>query len=102
MRAAWLPVVAAILTFAVVAAEQHLSPIRFEDVAVSAALSFALQNSPTANKHMIETMVGGGLVSSMRTATGGLTFSLRTVRIFLRCVKAIPSIGTACTGTKET
>ena len=36
-----------------------LAPIRFRDVARSAGLDFALQNYPTPQKHMIETMPGG-------------------------------------------
>ncbi len=36
-----------------------LAPIRFRDVARSAGLDFVLQNNPTPQKHMIETMPGG-------------------------------------------
>jgi hypothetical protein len=35
------------------------STIRFEDIAVKAGLRFITQNSPTANKNQIETMVAG-------------------------------------------
>jgi hypothetical protein len=35
------------------------SPIRFRDVAQSAGLKFVLENNPTPQKHMIETMAGG-------------------------------------------
>lgn len=34
-------------------------PIRFREVAAQAGLSFTLENSPTAQKHLIETMPGG-------------------------------------------
>src|SRR5215510_4316560 len=36
-----------------------LAPIRFRNVAASAGLDFVLENSPTAEKHLIETMPGG-------------------------------------------
>src|SRR5437016_8242306 len=36
-----------------------LSPIRFREVARHAGLDFVLQNNPTPQKHMIETMPGG-------------------------------------------
>ncbi len=35
------------------------TPIRFEEQAASAGLSFVLENNPTPVKHMIETMAGG-------------------------------------------
>jgi hypothetical protein len=35
------------------------SPIRFVEQAASAQLDFKLENSPTENKHLIETMAGG-------------------------------------------
>ncbi|HXI38894.1 MAG TPA: CRTAC1 family protein [Bryobacteraceae bacterium] len=35
------------------------APIRFRNVAPSAGLDFVLENSPTAEKHLIETMPGG-------------------------------------------
>jgi hypothetical protein len=35
------------------------APIRFDDIAQSAGLDFVLQNSPTPEKHLIETMAGG-------------------------------------------
>ena len=44
---------------AVAAADPVLSPIRFEDVASQSGIDFVLHNSPTAQKHMIETMAGG-------------------------------------------
>ncbi len=34
-------------------------PIRFRDVAAQAGVAFVLENSPTAQKHLIETMPGG-------------------------------------------
>jgi hypothetical protein len=34
-------------------------PVRFDDVAAAAGLDFVLHNSPTPEKHMIETMAGG-------------------------------------------
>jgi hypothetical protein len=46
-------------TSAFLIAGQHSSPVRFQDVATNAGLNFVLQNSPTANKQMIETMAGG-------------------------------------------
>ena len=36
-----------------------LAPIRFRNVASAAGLNFVLENSPTAEKHLIETMPGG-------------------------------------------
>jgi len=36
-----------------------LDPIRFRNVAQSAGLNFAVENSPTPQKHLIETMTGG-------------------------------------------
>ena len=57
MSATSLQLVAA--SFAFLAAGQYTSPIRFQDVATSSGLNFTLQNSPTANKQMIETMAGG-------------------------------------------
>jgi len=36
-----------------------LPPPRFVDIAVSAGITFTLHNSPTAEKHQIETMAGG-------------------------------------------
>src|SRR3989442_6033669 len=36
-----------------------LVPIRFADVAAGAGLNFALENHPTRQKHLIETMPGG-------------------------------------------
>jgi enediyne biosynthesis protein E4 len=36
-----------------------LSPIRFRDVAESAGLRFVLENHPTPQKHLIESMAGG-------------------------------------------
>ncbi len=35
------------------------APIRFRDIAKSAAVDFILENNPTPQKHMIETMAGG-------------------------------------------
>jgi hypothetical protein len=42
-----------------VGVEIPASSIRFQDVAAGSGLNFVLQNSPTADKHMIETMAGG-------------------------------------------
>src|SRR5215469_9079324 len=36
-----------------------LDPIRFRNVAQSAGLNFTVENSPSAEKHLIETMTGG-------------------------------------------
>ena len=36
-----------------------LAPIRFRNVAASAGVDFVLENNPTAEKHLIETMPGG-------------------------------------------
>ncbi len=36
-----------------------LAPIRFEDVAKAAGVDFVVENSPTPEKHMVETMAGG-------------------------------------------
>jgi len=36
-----------------------LAPIRFRNVAASAGVDFVLENSPSAEKHLIETMPGG-------------------------------------------
>jgi hypothetical protein len=49
------------LTFLFVARDTPQSPahIRFEDIAGKAGLPFITQNSPTANKNQIETMVAG-------------------------------------------
>ena len=35
------------------------SPFRFENIAQAAGLRFVLENSPTPQKHMVETMAGG-------------------------------------------
>src|SRR5215831_14022722 len=40
-------------------AAPEVSPIRFRNVAKSAGLDFVLENSPTPQKHLIETMAGG-------------------------------------------
>src|ERR1700693_3346918 len=37
-----------------------LSPIRFRNVAESAGVRFVLENHPTSEKHLIESMAGGG------------------------------------------
>jgi hypothetical protein len=44
---------------AVAAQVQSASPIRFENVAPPSGESFILENSPTARKHLPETMAGG-------------------------------------------
>ncbi|HLK21428.1 MAG TPA: CRTAC1 family protein [Bryobacteraceae bacterium] len=38
---------------------ESVAPIRFEDVASKSGIDFVLHNSPTPEKHMIETMAGG-------------------------------------------
>jgi hypothetical protein len=43
----------------VAAFESPIPSFQFQDVAPGSGLSFVLQNSPTAQKHMIETMAGG-------------------------------------------
>lgn len=40
-------------------AATSLDPIRFRNVAQSAGLNFVVENSPTPEKHLIETMTGG-------------------------------------------
>lgn len=44
---------------AIPCAEPTPPPIRFREVAAQAGIAFTLENSPTARKHMIETMPGG-------------------------------------------
>jgi enediyne biosynthesis protein E4 len=44
---------------ALVSAAGVVSPIRFEEVAGPAGVHFVLENSPTPDKHLIETMPGG-------------------------------------------
>jgi len=46
-------------TFLVTGFESPEPSIRFQDAASGSGLNFVLQNSPTADKHMIETMAGG-------------------------------------------
>ncbi len=41
------------------AVDTQLPPIRFTEQASSSQLDFVLENNPTENKHMIETMAGG-------------------------------------------
>ena len=52
---AWVSLFLAI----VFAASPRAPAIRFRDVAAQAGIDFVLENSPTARKHMIETMPGG-------------------------------------------
>src|SRR5437773_172203 len=40
-------------------ARSTLSPVRFRDIAQSAGLKFILENNPTPQKHLIESMAGG-------------------------------------------
>jgi hypothetical protein len=49
----------AVAVLAVAAVLPEPGPIRFREVSASAGVSFVLENSPTARKHMIETMPGG-------------------------------------------
>ena len=48
-----------------------LDPIRFRNVAQSAGLNFTVENSPTPEKHLIETMTGG--VAAFDYNSDGLT-----------------------------
>ena len=57
-RAAWL-VAASAAFLKWLAAGEATGPIRFQDVAQPAGLAFTLENSPTAAKHLPETMAGG-------------------------------------------
>lgn len=50
---------AAITACCAAAALESVAPIRFEDVAAKSGVDFVLHNSPTPEKHMIETMAGG-------------------------------------------
>ncbi len=61
-----------------------LTPIRFREVAHSAALDFVLENNPTPRKHMIETMPGG--VAAFDYNNDGLT------DIFFTNGASIPSL----------
>ena len=45
--------------FAVACLLAAVRPIRFHEMAAEAGLQFVLENSPTADKHLIETMPGG-------------------------------------------
>ncbi|HEX4166063.1 MAG TPA: CRTAC1 family protein [Bryobacteraceae bacterium] len=57
LRIAWT-----LLVLALPVADGHFSPappIQFEDVGSRSGIDFVLHNSPTAEKHMIETMAGG-------------------------------------------
>ena len=54
-----MAVVIAILTGRVAGAKKPVAPIRFENVIQKSGIDFVLHNSPTPEKHMIETMAGG-------------------------------------------
>jgi len=61
-----------------------LGPIRFTNVAASAGLNFTVENSPTPEKHLIETMTGG--VAAFDYNGDGLT------DIFFANGAALPSL----------
>lgn len=61
-----------------------LDPIRFQNVAQAAGLSFVVENSPTPEKHLIETMTGG--VAAFDYNGDGLT------DIFFANGAALPSL----------
>jgi hypothetical protein len=50
---------AAILAYCAATAGEPVAPIRFENVVQGSGIDFVLHNSPTPEKHMIETMAGG-------------------------------------------
>src|ERR671923_2321990 len=56
---------------AVASGVTSLSPIRFRNVADSAGLRFVLENHPTPQKHLIESMAGG--VAAFDYNNDGLT-----------------------------
>ncbi len=64
--------------------EKAASPIRFRNVAASAGIGFAVENSPTAEKQIIETMAGG--VAAFDADGDGLT------DLFFANGAAIPSL----------
>jgi enediyne biosynthesis protein E4 len=51
--------VAAILVYCAAGIGESVAPIRFENVVQKSGIDFVLHNSPTPEKHMIETMAGG-------------------------------------------
>jgi hypothetical protein len=58
--ARWIPVAAALaMSGLVVGAAPAGGPIQFENVTAGSGLDFVLQQHPTADKHMVETMAGG-------------------------------------------
>src|SRR5258708_28006381 len=66
LRATWLVAaapgfvfLAAVLLLAQTSRPVPPAPIRFRNVAAAAGVDFVLENSPTAEKHLIETMPGG-------------------------------------------
>ncbi len=54
-----LALICGIVALAASTTKAPIAPIRFEDVASGSGLDFVLHNSPTPEKHMIETMAGG-------------------------------------------
>src|SRR5271170_8173301 len=50
---------ATIFAYCAAHADNSPAPIRFEDVVQKSGIDFVLHNSPTPEKHMIETMAGG-------------------------------------------
>src|SRR3974390_183298 len=55
----WGPILALALVFAEISKPPVSSPINVEEIAGKAGLRFVTQNSPTANKNQVETMVAG-------------------------------------------
>ncbi len=54
-----------------------VAPVKFRNVAREAGVEFVLENTPTPEKQMIETMAGGVAVfRSSRSAAGGTVSEL--------------------------